>query len=438
MRRCNRLTLAVPVAALGLIASSIMVGPAVADPDGDAPTQSEVRRAERAATDARRDVAAVRAELVVANQRAEAARVATATAYEAWNAARWQAEQAEKEARRTAAAERRAAAELAERRAGLDALKVQRFEASPDLDALSAIVSEDSVEGVVTKANTYYGTTVALSQLEAEESAAAVIAGIAAEEAATARAEAKELSTKARAAKAKAEEAEQAALAEAADVAAEKEELVSELARLEGVSVALAAKRQHSLEARAQKRARVAARNQAEDDVAEDGAADGERQSGDEAPEPTSDPERETPADPTPVPEPTPAPKPDPAPAPPSGSVQAVIAFAKAQLGERYVWGAAGPDAWDCSGLVMAAWRKAGVSLPHYSAGQYAASTPISSGQLRPGDLVFWGSNNNPSSIHHVAIYIGDGKIIHAPRTGRPVSIDSMYYWIPPNLFARP
>ena len=50
---------------------------------------------------------------------------------------------------------------------------------------------------------------------------------------------------------------------------------------------------------------------------------------------------------------------------------------------------------------------------------------------------MFWGSSSDPSSIHHVAMYIGDGMIVHAPRTGRPVSIDSLYYWIPPNFFAR-
>lgn len=124
------------------------------------------------------------------------------------------------------------------------------------------------------------------------------------------------------------------------------------------------------------------------------------------------------------------------APAPAQGAVKA-IAFAKEQLGEPYRWGAAGPSAWDCSGLMMRAWGAAGVTLPHYSAAQYTAGTPIKVGELRPGDLVFWGSSNNPSSIYHVAMYIGDGKIIHAPRTGRPVSIDSMYYWITPSFFAR-
>jgi cell wall-associated NlpC family hydrolase len=118
--------------------------------------------------------------------------------------------------------------------------------------------------------------------------------------------------------------------------------------------------------------------------------------------------------------------------------VSAAIGFARAQLGEPYRWGAAGPDAWDCSGLTMGAWRAGGRALPHYSVAQYEQSTPISSGDLRPGDLVFWGSSDDPSSIFHVALYIGGGQIIHAPRTGEPVQVASLYYWTPPNFFARP
>jgi len=116
---------------------------------------------------------------------------------------------------------------------------------------------------------------------------------------------------------------------------------------------------------------------------------------------------------------------------------QRAIQFAKAQLGEPYVWGAAGPDAWDCSGLTMRSWEAGGVSLPHYSVAQYAESTPISASQLRPGDLVFWGTTSSPSSIHHVAMYLGNGMIIQAPHTGAYVDIVSMYSWIPPNFFGR-
>ena len=85
----------------------------------------------------------------------------------------------------------------------------------------------------------------------------------------------------------------------------------------------------------------------------------------------------------------------------------------------------------------MGAWAAGGVSLPHYSVAQYDATTPISVGELRPGDLLFWGTTSSPSSIYHVALYIGDGMMVHAPRTGRPVVIESMYYWIAPNFFGR-
>jgi cell wall-associated NlpC family hydrolase len=114
------------------------------------------------------------------------------------------------------------------------------------------------------------------------------------------------------------------------------------------------------------------------------------------------------------------------------------VAFARDQIGEPYVWGAAGPGSWDCSGLTMGAWERGGRSLPHYSVAQYDQSTPIAPSRLAPGDLVFWGSSSSPSSIYHVALYIGEGRIIHAPRSGQPVSEESMYYWTPPNFYARP
>jgi cell wall-associated NlpC family hydrolase len=86
----------------------------------------------------------------------------------------------------------------------------------------------------------------------------------------------------------------------------------------------------------------------------------------------------------------------------------------------------------------MRAWQAGGISLPHYSAGQYDAGTPVSESDLQPGDLVFWGSSGDPSSIYHVALYVGGGMIIHAPRTGEDVEKVPIDYWIDPNFFARP
>ncbi|MEV1009412.1 NlpC/P60 family protein [Streptomyces sp. NPDC049881] len=108
----------------------------------------------------------------------------------------------------------------------------------------------------------------------------------------------------------------------------------------------------------------------------------------------------------------------------PSARAAAAVAFAYAQLGKPYGWGATGPDAFDCSGLTQAAWRTAGVSLPRTSYSQVSAGTRVSRDQLAPGDLVFY-----YSGVSHVGIYVGDGQIIHAARSGTPVRmapVDSM------------
>jgi cell wall-associated NlpC family hydrolase len=122
----------------------------------------------------------------------------------------------------------------------------------------------------------------------------------------------------------------------------------------------------------------------------------------------------------------------------PTGDPAAAVAFAAAQIGDPYKWGASGPDSWDCSGLTAGAWGAGGKSLPHYSVAQYTGSVPIAAASLAPGDLVFWGSSSKSTSIYHVALYVGGGQIIHAPRTGRPVVQESMYSWTTPNFYARP
>lgn len=103
--------------------------------------------------------------------------------------------------------------------------------------------------------------------------------------------------------------------------------------------------------------------------------------------------------------------------APNSRAAQA-IAFAYGAIGKPYVWGATGPNAYDCSGLTQAAWRSAGVSLPRTTYTQINAGQRVSRSELAPGDLVFF-----YSGISHVGLYIGGGKMIHAPRPGAPVRI---------------
>ncbi|MEU6851429.1 NlpC/P60 family protein [Actinacidiphila alni] len=110
----------------------------------------------------------------------------------------------------------------------------------------------------------------------------------------------------------------------------------------------------------------------------------------------------------------TPAP---PVAAPSSRAAQAV-AFAYRAIGLPYVWGATGPNSYDCSGLTQAAWKSAGVSLPRTTYTQINAGTRVSKSQLQPGDLVFF-----YSGISHVGLYIGNGQMIHAPHPGAPVRI---------------
>ncbi|MFG2940669.1 NlpC/P60 family protein [Streptomyces sp. NPDC048282] len=99
------------------------------------------------------------------------------------------------------------------------------------------------------------------------------------------------------------------------------------------------------------------------------------------------------------------------------------IAFARAQIGKPYVWGATGPGSYDCSGLSQAAWKAAGVSLPRTTYDQVNAGTTVSLADAQPGDLVFFYDD-----VSHVGIYIGNGMMIHAPKPGAYVREESIYY----------
>jgi cell wall-associated NlpC family hydrolase len=98
-----------------------------------------------------------------------------------------------------------------------------------------------------------------------------------------------------------------------------------------------------------------------------------------------------------------------------SGNAGAAVRYAYGAIGKPYVWGAEGPNGYDCSGLTLAAWRAAGKRLPHNAAMQWNATSRVSRSELRPGDLVFY------SGLGHVALYVGSGQVIDAPSAGRNV-----------------
>jgi cell wall-associated NlpC family hydrolase len=102
--------------------------------------------------------------------------------------------------------------------------------------------------------------------------------------------------------------------------------------------------------------------------------------------------------------------------------------WALSQLGKPYLWGGAGPEAYDCSGLTMEAWAHAGASLLHWTGYQWEEGPHIPLNDLQRGDLLFYATNTaDPSTIHHVGIYIGDEMMVDAPYTGAFVRIDSIY-----------
>jgi peptidoglycan DL-endopeptidase CwlO len=107
---------------------------------------------------------------------------------------------------------------------------------------------------------------------------------------------------------------------------------------------------------------------------------------------------------------------------PASGRAAAAVQYALGQVGDAYVYGAAGPGAFDCSGLTMMAWAQAGVGLPHSSSAQFGSGPHISSSALQPGDLVFY-----YSPISHVGIYIGNGLIVHAANPGTGVRVAGLF-----------
>lgn len=112
----------------------------------------------------------------------------------------------------------------------------------------------------------------------------------------------------------------------------------------------------------------------------------------------------------------------------PSGRAAAAITAARTRLGSPYIWGATGPNTFDCSGLTGWAYRQAGLALPRTSRQQWFAGPHVALAGLAPGDLLFWGTDrSNPASIHHVAIYIGGGLMITAPQTGDVVKVQAVY-----------
>ena len=440
--------LARPLAALILVASLAglagAAGPAGAE-DGTTtpPSEADVAAAQAATAESAGSVAEVQARLAVANQRLWDTSIAAEQATEAYNGARWRLKGANKDARKAEREARVASADAARQQQAYSDTVVSSYQTAPELTALSSIMQSNGIASMIERSSTMMVAESAMSARYDDLRVANQKAQRAAAKADRARTRAADAAAETRTARDGARAAAQSAASAAAAITGEREALIARWAELKGISVELAAEREEALAAPPKPPAEPAAEEATPEELPSVPAEDPEPADPSAGTNPSPEPGKPSPS---PVKTPSPAPPPvepppvtPPADPPPvSGGAGQAIAFARAQIGEPYRWGAAGPKAWDCSGLTMGAWAAAGKSLPHYSVAQYSQSTPIRQSQLQPGDLLFWGSSRSPGSIYHVALYVGGGQMIHASRPGRPVAQVGINEWIAPNFFARP
>ncbi|MFE6868019.1 C40 family peptidase [Kitasatospora sp. NPDC057692] len=122
----------------------------------------------------------------------------------------------------------------------------------------------------------------------------------------------------------------------------------------------------------------------------------------------------------------------------PDGDVETAVQYALAQLGKPFRTAGNGPDGYDCSGLVQQSFKRGGVSLPRVANDQYAATTPVTAGQLRRGDLLFWSDDGSARGIHHVAIYLGNNQYVEAARPGTSIRVSRISSGYYPTHMGRP
>jgi cell wall-associated NlpC family hydrolase len=347
----------------------------------------------------------------------------SAAAAEMLNGATYALQEAKSDLRRQKAEVEQAEGKLAVQRTAVAELTVQQLQSGTGTARLSTLLESDGPQQLLERAGAYSSTNEAMNARVDALTARQVVHDAAVRRADAAHAALSDAVRDQSAAAAGIDRAIAAAEAAEAKTRRERDALIQQLAAAQDVTVQEANRKQATIDERIDRGG----------PSAPPGPPADEPEQGDP---PTTEPPPEPKPEPKPTPKPKPAPAEDPSPAA-GGKVEQAISFARAQLGEKYTWGGAGPSSWDCSGLVMKAWGAAGVSLPHSASAQFLRTKRVSVGSIRRGDLVYW-SKGSAKSIYHVAMYLGGGKMIHAPRPGRNVEIVSLTYWIKPDLASRP
>jgi cell wall-associated NlpC family hydrolase len=382
-------------ALVALVFGSLIASSMPADAHPVYPSKHKVAVARAAAKSKAAQVKAIQVALAAAADQLQAAQDRAEAAAEAYNNAEDQLALAAAAAKTAQAAAAAAAAKAGAAQTQIGKLAAEAY-MNGGMGDLAAIISSGDPNQVLERAAGLQVVGGIRQQTLADASNTKVIAGILQQKAAVALARQQAAAAAAAAAKAAAVAQANAAAAKQKAVAAEQTKLVAQLAHLQRISIALAKQRAAGIaKAKAEAAAR-AARLKAEREAANNGGGGGGGGGG--------------------VSQGTEA----------GGRI--AVAYARSQLGKWYEWAAAGPARFDCSGLTMRAWQRAGVYLPHYSVAQYAITRHVPVSQARPGDLVFFATNtSDPGSIHHVAIYVGGGMMIEAPHTGAQVRISSIW-----------
>lgn len=443
------------VAVLAL-SGGVLVSAATAEP----PSEEDIAAARAAEGRTEASIAELEVELARLATQLEEATVRAQVANEDFLAAQAALDAATDRAEEARAAADEAQQEVEQQRTEIGRIAMAAYRSGPGaLGPIEPLLSADSFENAMERATLTdrIGTRAdeALQRFQAAELVATTFQRRADEAA-----QEQEAATEAlAAAAAEARDAAASAETQLALSADRRESLITQLAEQRGTTAELERQRQEALEGERRRREEELARAAAiEAARQQEAAARSHARTPRETAEPAGDTRRETPQRPEqpvrpspgptePTPEPTrapapapapsprptppPAPAPAPAPQPPPSSSDAgrqALEWARTQIGKPYVWGATGPDGYDCSGLTQTAFARAGVSLPRTTRAQYAATTRVPVDQLRPGDLIFYSNNGAPSGIYHVAIYAGDGMRLHAPSPGKTVELVPMYW----------
>ena len=314
-----------------------------------------------------------------------------------------------------------------------------------DLGGLETVLSSNGPQEAIDRASGMAIVSDLRSQVLQQASATSVVAGVLQRQAAQAQAQQVAAAQEAESARARAQATADGAQAETVAIQRQQSELITQLAALQHTSVALEGQRQAGLKAEAEARAAAAAKALAERRAREEAARreaarqeaarreaaqrEADRKEADRKAAERRREERRRQARPprprwtrpAPAPvDPPPPPRADPPPAPTRGGVGAVIAYAQAQIGEPYLWGAEGPGSFDCSGLTMKAWQQAGVYLSHYTGAQWAETDRVPIATASPVTSLL---RRSGGSSHHVGLYVGGGQMIEAPHTGAYVRV---------------